>query len=367
MINPFAGIGGSVALKGSDGPLIRQKALELGASQLAMQKAEIALKQCIHLQDQIQILTGNEDLGENVAKKMGFEFTCVYQSTNKTTEPEDSIELLKVLNNYSLDILLFAGGDGTARIVADCVKEELPVLGIPAGCKIHSGVFAITPSAAGIVVQKHISGELLSLTQREVRDIDELEFRKGNVQAKHYGYLSVPTDLEYIQAVKMGGKESPELLIDELSDYLSAIMEDYPEHYFVIGSGSTIAKMMERINLENTLLGVDLVYGRESIAQDMTASQLQNLTKDKKVKLVVTVIGGQGHLFGRGNQQLSIEFLKTLDKKDIFIFANKQKILELDQAGLIIDSGDEEFDKTLSGSVPIITGYNDHTLYFIRS
>lgn len=366
LINPFAGIGGALALKGSDGEQIRERAMEAGATQQAMNKADRALELCTSLINQIAIYTGSHNLGENVSTARGFETHVVYSSISDTTEESDSVALIKALMAHQVDIILFAGGDGTARLLYDHIDSSTPVIGVPAGCKIHSGVYAITPEAAGTVLKKHINGELLSLMSSEVRDIDETLFRQGKVSAKHYGDMLVPNDLNYIQAVKMGGKESPELLIEEFADYLDELMHTHSDDYFVIASGSTINNMMQSLDLPNTLLGIDVVKNHEVIAQDVTAEHLLKITNGKPVKLVITVIGGQGHLFGRGNQQLSPAFIRRLEKDDMFIFATKEKILGLKQQGLISDSSDPLLDESMAGAISIITGYKDHTLYFVR-
>jgi len=242
----------------------------------------------------------------------------------------------------------------------------LPVLGIPAGCKIHSGVYAITPKSAGIVLQKVIKGELLSLHSGEVRDIDEALFRQGKVMSKHYGEMKVPSELTYIQAVKMGGKESDELLLDAISDYLIEIMQDEPDTLFVMGSGSTVDAIMQQASLPNTLLGVDVVKNLEVVAKDLSARELLSITADKKTKLVATIIGGQGHILGRGNQQLSPAFIKQIGKSNIMLVATKAKLHLLGDKGLISDSSDAALDLELAGPISVITGYRDEVLYFIR-
>ena len=260
IVNPFAGIGGALALKGSDGVAIRSKALAAGAPQLAMQKMRIALSQCADLTDAIQIYTGAGDMGENIASTLSFAYELVHTPAAAQTEIEDTLILVRALQDKKVDLILFAGGDGTARNICSVIGNSLPVLGVPAGCKIHSGVYAITPKAAGKVLAQVVKGELVSLQEVEVRDIDEDLFRQGKVLSKHYGEMQVPLELSYIQAVKMGGKESDELLLDDIAEYVLEIMQDNQAHYFVMGSGSTVDAIMNYAGLPNTLLGVDIVY-----------------------------------------------------------------------------------------------------------
>jgi predicted polyphosphate/ATP-dependent NAD kinase len=264
---------------------------------------------------------------------------------------------------HHIDVLLFAGGDGTARNIYEAVDEAVPVLGIPAGVKIHSGVYAVTPHAAGLVIEKMINQELVSLLETSVMDIDEDAFRNGVVRAKQYGEMRVPAEHRYVQATKSGGREVEELVLQDIADYIKDNMDD--DDYYLIGSGSTCAFLMDTLGLENTLLGIDGVHDGQVIAKDMTEEDiLQLLTEHPgKVKLVITVIGGQGHIIGRGNQQLSSSVLSKLDQEDIFIIATKTKLKELDGRPLIVDSDDPELNRHFAGVMRVITGYEDFVLY----
>ena len=190
VVNPFAGIGGALALKGSDGADVREKALAMGAIVEA-------------LSEQFTIVTAAGEMGEDVCASLGLPFEVVYKSASQQTEGEDTERAVQAFLNCNLDVILFAGGDGTARNVCKVVGEKVPVLGVPAGCKIHSGVYCVTPSAAGQVISQMIKGEIVSVMEGEVRDIDENAFRTGKVIAKHYGEMRVPAELTYVQAVKM--------------------------------------------------------------------------------------------------------------------------------------------------------------------
>jgi predicted polyphosphate/ATP-dependent NAD kinase len=187
------------------------------------------------------------------------------------------------------------------------------------------------------------------------------------VNARQFGEMQVPTELRYIQAVKMGGKESDELVLADIAAHIIEIIEDNPEQLFVMGSGSTVEFIMQELGIENTLLGVDVIKNKQLIASDVTANQLLTLTANQSCKLVLTLIGGQGHIIGRGNQQLSADFLKQLGKENILLIATKNKISNLSGRPLIVDSGDLVVDQQLSGLVSIITGYHDQVLYPIAN
>lgn len=362
IVNPYAGIGGSTALKGSDGEETRTLALSRGAELLANKKTKIALSE-LPSNANVKFLTASGDMGETAANELGFPVEVVYQPKHKQTEAEDTKALAQRLLDKRVDIIVFAGGDGTATDIYNTVQNRIPVLGIPAGCKIHSGVYAVSPKSAGKVLKLIVDGELVSVRDAEVRDIDEIAFRKGKVIARPVGDMQVPEELRYIQAVKMGGKEVDELVIADIADYLQEVMDEHEDTYFVIGSGSTIDGVMSTLNLQNTLLGVDLVKNSQVIASDVTAAKLLEMTEHRKVKIIVTVIGGQGHIFGRGNQQISPALIRRAGLENIIVVASKSKLQGLEGRPLLVDTGDPSLDFELSGRINVICGFRDHVLY----
>jgi len=367
LVNPYAGIGGALALKGSDGAEIREKALAMGAQKKALDKTRITLEHIVSIKNQVQLYVAAGDMGETLVKEMGFNYNVVYQPKNTQTESQDSESTAQALLAQQVDLILFAGGDGTARNVCHVIGSSVPVLGVPAGCKIHSAVYAITPAAAGRVLKQVIKGEIVSVSDAEVMDIDEALFRQGKVNARQFGEMQVPTELRYIQAVKMGGKESDELVLADIAAHIIEIIADNPNQQFVMGSGSTVDFIMQELGIKNTLLGVDIIKNRQLIASDVTASELLALTDNQNHKLVLTLIGGQGHIIGRGNQQLSSSFLAQLGKENILLIATKSKISNLSGRPLIVDSGEVVVDQQLSGLISIITGYHDQVLYPIAN
>ena len=361
VVNPYAGIGGAIALKGSDGADIREKALKAGAERKAMQRAETALKILQNYQKQLDFVTCGGEMGANVLKSLGFSYQTVFNPNAQETSSDDTKQAVKAIIDKNVDILLFAGGDGTARDVYSVVPDNQLVLGIPAGVKIHSGVYAISPTAAGRVIEKILKGELSSIHESDVMDIDESAFREGVVKARRYGEMSVPAELEYVQAVKMGGKESDELVLDDIA---AEIIERVDDELLVMGSGSTVAAIMDDMGIENTLLGVDLVQDDALIKSDITEKELFEAVSKSvgSVKLIITLIGGQGHLFGRGNQQLSPRVIRAIGKDNIWVVATKAKLKSLNNQPLRVDTGDSELDNELSGTIRVITGYHDEVL-----
>ena len=363
IINPFAGIGGALALKGSDGAEIREQALKMGAEPKAGGKTKLALQQLCELQGRIKIFTASGGMGEQIALDLGFTPQVVYRPAQQQTEGKDSENAAQALLEQGVDLILFAGGDGTARNICKVIEHKVPVLGVPAGCKIHSGVYAITPQAAGRVVAMLVRGEIVSLSDGLVMDIDEALFRQGRVNARQYGEMRVPSELRYIQAVKMGGKESDELVLADIAAHVIEQMEQHPDTMFVMGSGSTVDFVMHELGLANTLLGVDVVQNKQLVGTDLSAQGLLEQVQHTPVKLVITLIGGQGHIFGRGNQQLSPEVLRLIGRENILTIASKSKLQALASKPLIADTGDLALDAELAGVIPVITGYHDQVLY----
>lgn len=361
IINPLAGLGGSVALKGSDG--VADEALARGAKPKSHLRMQQALEVILPYRDRIEIITASGSMGESLAKEMGFDVRVVHR-VGEETEATDTQAVVKVLLEETLDLLLFAGGDGTARDIYEVAGDNLPVLGVPAGVKIHSGVYGITPHASGAVVKMLLDGELVSLMNADVMDIDETAFRQGIVKARRFGEMLVPAEPRYIQSVKMGGVEVDELM---LLDIAAEVLDTMEDELYIMGSGTTVAAVMDELQLDNTLLGVDLVRDRELVASDLSAAQLLEQTIDQPVKLVITLIGGQGHILGRGNQQLSSELIKRVTKENIIILATKTKLKALEGRPLIVDSGDPELDRALCGYYRVITGFHDHVMYQVAN
>ncbi|BBB26475.1 ATP-NAD kinase family protein [Amphritea japonica] len=359
IINPLAGVGGSVGLKGSDGEATAKKALALGAEPKANLRSQQALEPLKGLE--IELITYPGEMGEDCARVAGFDPQVLGAIKQGHTSAADTERAAREMAALGVDLILFAGGDGTARNICHAIGDSTPVLGIPAGVKIHSGVYTVTPKAAGEVVAMLVRGELVTLADQEVRDIDEEAFREGRVRAKYYGELLVPEEGRFMQHTKEGGREIEELVLDDIAADFTETMED--DVRYIMGSGSTVQALMEHLGLDNTLLGVDLIENGKLIGSDLTAQQLLAMTEGRKARLVITVIGGQGHIIGRGNQQLSPELLRRLGRDNIIVVATKSKLKELDGRPLIVDSGDVELNHQLSGLIRIITGYRDAVLY----
>lgn len=362
IINPIAGMGGSVGLKGTDGVL--DEAIKRGAVSHALEKAHIALERLTHLKNNMLVVTCSDKMGEDAAKSLGFKTKIVYRHDLERTTSLDTVNAARLLLHENVDLLLFVGGDGTARDIYNGVLENIICLGIPAGVKIHSPVFAQSPFKAGEIAKLFVEGKTTLTKEVEVIDIDEDEYRRGNVNTMLYGYLNVPVERHLMQ-----NKKSPSPLSQKSQQYAIAdevIKEMEPDTYYIIGPGSTTRAVMEVLDLKNTLIGVDIILNKKLVANDLTEEQILNYISQKPSKLIITPTGGQGFLLGRGNQQISSQVIKKLGKKNIIVISTKEKISNLQGEPLLVDTGSEETDNMIKGYIKIITGYKEAVMYKIK-
>ena len=369
VVNPLAGLGGSLGLKGSDGDVLRQRLPGLTPQQRhrALDRVERALRPLLAAGDSVRYSTWSGDMGAETLHALGITHQVLGAADADVTSAADTRQAVQALRAVGVDLILFAGGDGTARDIFDVVGDSFPVLGIPAGVKMHSGVFAVSPEAAGELLLQLASGGLVGLIPREVRDIDEEAFRHDQVRSRFYGDMLVPGEGRYLQHTKVGGRESPELVANDIADWLVEHMEQ--GRTYLIGPGSTTAAIMARLNLANTLLGVDVVRDGTLLANDADEETLlaQLAAAVGGASIVVTIIGGQGNLFGRGNQQFSPEVIRAVGLDNIVIVAAKSKIAALEGRPLLVDTNDPELDRALCGWRTVITGYEDRILYRVAA
>ena len=358
VLNPFAGMGGPTGLKGTDGMV--DEAIRRGGRSRVMERVSACIGALT--EDDIDWLTLPAEMGGGLLSRLGVSHRVVGSFSEGQTTAEDTKKGVAALEQEDIDLLMFAGGDGTARDVFDGHESCPAVLGIPCGVKMHSGVFATTPGAAAALIDKLVRGELLSVIDAEVRDIDENSFRQGIVKTRFYGELPIPDDLRYMQQTKVGGREVEELVIQELAADFIENMD--PQVLYVMGSGSTVSGAMDAMGLNSTLLGIDVIRGGEIVALDVSEVELlQLLEGGVPARIIITAISGQGHILGRGNQQLSPDVIRQVGSDQIDILASKSKLAGLDRRPLLVDTGDEQLDAELRGVRTVLTGYEDRVLY----
>lgn len=354
IVNPIAGMGGRVGLKGTDGPDILNKAIQLGASKEAPNMALSALRRLEPLKGELCVLTASGEMGEDQCKALGFRHEVVHRTAD-VTGSGDTASAARIMERKGAELILFAGGDGTARDVFKAVENRVPALGIPAGVKIYSPVYGNTPQSAGELALRYLRDGNLPLLAEEVVDADEEAIRMNQVRTEFFGCLTVPYKKEYLQ-----NKKAPTPL-DEAESRM-AIALDVVDHmeagvYYLVGPGTTAAAVMEKLNLPNTLLGVDVVRDGKLVKGDCNERDLLEILGDGSGKLIITPTGGQGYLLGRGNQQISPAVLERIGKENVIIIAVNSKIIELQGRPFLIDTGDESMDQRLSGYYRIKIGY----------
>jgi predicted polyphosphate/ATP-dependent NAD kinase len=360
IVNPIAGIGGRVGLKGSDGAEIQKKALALGAVPQSLNRAIQALEGLKPV-DELEVITYPGEMGEEAARACGLEPTVIGSIEPGETTPEDTMNAAREMLRLHVDLLLFAGGDGTARDIYNAIGGELPALGIPAGVKIHSAVFGANPMSAGDLAASYLRGKVSNLREAEVMDIDEEAVRRGVVSAKLYGYLKVPFQRRLLQGLKTPSSPGQQTAMAAIAADVVSNMED--GWLYIIGPGTTTRAITSRLGLDKTLIGVDVVADGELVAADLNESQLLELLEGRKAKIVVTPIGGQGCIFGRGNQQISPKVIKKVGRENILVVSTTGKIHSLRGRPLWVDTGDRAVDEMLSGYTRVITGYDEQIVY----
>lgn len=362
IVNPFAGVGGPLGLKGSDGEAVSNRAQQEGLIGRSSKRATEALRH-IQAPERVCVYCYSGVMGEKAARDAKLSVEVIGRVDALQSTAEDTVRAAKELKGCGVDLLVFVGGDGTARDICRALGSDVLVLGIPAGVKMHSGVYAISPQGAGEVINMLISARLVDVGLAEVRDIDEEAFRQGVVKSRFYGELLVPREGRFLQQTKSSGREVEELV---LADIGADIVESLEAGcLYLVGPGTTPQSVMQTLNLDNSLLGVDAFMDEALVALDLDEKSILALISKHSaaVKIIVTAIGGQGHIFGRGNQQFSPAVIRAVGVDNVIVLATKTKIVELEGRPLLVDTNDPSLDELLGGYRQVITGYHDTIVY----
>lgn len=357
IVNPIAGMGGSVGLKGTDGDMY-QKAVELGSKPVASERINEVLS--LVTRNDIHFIVAKGKMGEEYIKKFHFDYEVIGEIEEKTSS-DDTIKILEEMKAMNIDILIFVGGDGTARDVLRVVGMDIPVIGVPSGVKMFSSVFTLSAHAAAEMINC-FGNHFIDM---EVLDINEEAFRNNRLDAKLYGYVRVP-DIKHL----LQGKKAPSNVSssdinkkEEVADYVFENMEDGV--VYILGPGTTLKAIADRLGVKKTILGVDAVLNSQLIGIDISENNiLELLEKYNMVRIIVTPIGGNGFIFGRGSKQISSKVLDLVKKENIIIVSTIDKIGGLNC--LRVDTGDYNVDKILSGSINVIIGYNEEIVMEVK-
>ncbi len=351
IVNPIAGMGGSVGLKGTDGEM-RHRAVALGARPVAPGRAREFVSR-LACRERICLLLAPGPMGADYLDEVDVESQLV-GTVSSETSPADTRRIALEMREQGAGLLVFVGGDGTARNICDAVGTEIPVVGVPSGVKVYSAVFANSVHGAASMVDAFVEGT--DLAEEEVLDIDEEAFRHGLLDARLYGYLLVPRLEKFLQ----GGKEasgaggSPLENKQEIGEYVAEEMT--ADVLYLLGPGTTVKAIADALNLDKTLLGVDAVYNRGGVGSDLNEQGiLKLLDQYPQRRIIVTPIGGSGFIFGRGNRQFTPEVIRRVGRENITVVANRDKLAKL--PSLRVDTDDAALNQQFAGFIDVVTGY----------
>jgi predicted polyphosphate/ATP-dependent NAD kinase len=360
IVNPIAGIGGRVGLKGSDGEAIQHQAFSLGAVPQALHRASQALDRIASFQHELEIITYPGEMGRDATRCAGLESTVTGSIHPGKTSGADTQRAARSLLEAGVDLILFAGGDGTARDIYTAIGEQAVVLGIPAGVKIHSGAFATNPGHAGDLALLYLQGKA-GCRSAEVLDIDEQAVRDGYLSARLFGYLQIPFRRSLIQGPKSANLSRGAGLLEAIAQETIQRMES--GWLYILGPGTTTRSVASALGLGKTLLGVDVIQDRKIIAQDINETRLLALLEGRKAKIILSPIGGQGFILGRGNQQISPAVIQKVGIQNLLVISDPEKINSLHGQPLLVDTGDPTLDQDLQGYLRVITGFKEEVVY----
>ena len=367
IVNPIAGMGGRVGLKGTDGSETLALAIERGATPVAPARAETVLRLIAERApgQGLELFVGSGPMGEDEAKAAWVPAKAVGRAAGRGRDEAPRIPRRRPAPCWAagVDLLLFVGGDGTARDVCAAIGTSLPALGVPAGVKMHSAVFATGPRAAADAALDYLADpDPASCTDREVMDVDEDALRSGRVSARPYGVLRVPSAGRLLQSLKSTGRGDEAAEVSVLGRAVARRLAR--PGLVILGPGTTTRAVGEALGVSTTLLGVDVVFlnpdgSAELRAADAAEADLLRLTASGgPVTIVVSPVGGQGFVLGRGNQQLSARVIRQVGPGNLVVAATPAKLAELGGRPLLLDTGDPELDRELTGYVRVVTGPN---------
>jgi predicted polyphosphate/ATP-dependent NAD kinase len=360
IVNPVAGMGGSVGLKGTDGRMY-QKALELGAEPVTPARTQDLLTHLEH-KDDVSLLVAPGEMGEQYMASLGLPFEVIGE-IGEATSARDTKRIAREMLDRDIDLLIFVGGDGTARDICDAVGARLPVVAVPAGVKAFSAAFAVSARAAAEMVDAFLGGT--EVTEEEVLDIDEEAFREDRLASKLYGYLLVPEVRRFLQPGKAASSISKASMQSkqEIAAYIVEEMD--PETLYLLGPGTTLRAITDELGLSKTLLGVDAVSGGELVGEDLNERGILALLEHyDNCRILATPIGGNGFILGRGSKQFTPTVVRQVGTKNIRVVGTRDKLSQLDC--LRIDTGDAELDEMLSGYTQVMVGHGQTMLMEVR-
>jgi predicted polyphosphate/ATP-dependent NAD kinase len=360
IVNPIAGMGGRVGLKGTDGVL--NKAVMLGAKPVAPQKAEEMLREFCSISTShhdLHWITCGGDMGNSELESVSIKNKqIIYSPSGNTTSADDTKNACKKLLECPINLLVFCGGDGTTRDIFTVIDKKFPLLGIPAGVKMHSGVFGINTIATAKMLNEFIN-KRLTIGDAEIMDLDEELYRRGEWKVRLFGVARGIVEPTYIQVGKACFESvSDEEVKDELAEHVNDELEKHPDWLFLFCAGGTIDYIAKKLNIQHTLLGIDAIHQKQILVKDVNEEQILTLLKKyPKAKILLSPIGAQGFILGRGNLQLSPAVINKIGIDNIIVVATPSKLIHTPI--LRVDTGDKKLDHlfAMQGYLMVVIGY----------
>jgi len=376
VVNPVAGMGGKVGLKGTDTFRILKEALRRGAKPISNERTERFLVELIKYPEhkKITFVIPEGNMGANIISSLEYLSSSLIWNTisqvkiPQTTTRGDTIAVAKYFKKINVDLIIFVGGDGTARDILDAVGDNFPILGIPSGVKVHSGVFALSIEKGVEILRSFVQNQI-EFVLSEIIDLNEAEFRQDRIVTKLFGVGLVPRDPSLMQSIKTA---SPILTSER--DNLQGIIKSFkelldPRILYFLGSGSTLKELAKAFGNEvyekKTLLGIDAVQNFTLVAKDLAENDILCYLRDEKphqIKIIVTPIGGQGFIFGRGNQPFSPVVIRKIGFDRIEVVATRSKIEQLTNMKLHVDTGDYDLDQQFIGYIKVLVDYETYLM-----
>ena len=360
LVNPIAGMGGKVGLKGTDG--VYKKAKKLGAKPISKKKENKTIKNFNEKnkkKKEIIWYTCKGKMGYEILNKNGIEnIKVLYEPNKNITSSEDTHKACKKFLEKKVDLILFCGGDGTTRDIYNIIQDKIPILGIPSGVKMHSGVFAINTEASAKILYEFIN-ERLTVGEAEIMDLDEKRYRKGEWHVKLFGIAKGVVEPTNVQVGKASFQSvSDNHIKDEITDHIEDEIKENNDYLFLFGPGGTIDYITEKLGYKNTLLGIDALYKKKIVGNDLNEKKLLNLLKKhSKAKVILSPIGAQGFILGRGNLQLSPEVIRKIGLDNIIVISTPSKLKSTPV--LRVDTGDIKLDEKFKEKefIMVVIGY----------
>ena len=375
VVNPIAGMGGRVGLKGTDGRETYEEAVRRGAEPSSLEQM---IRSIVFLRKVIKdgrLFTallcegsmGGTRLHGAISTIGGASVRSVYDPVDPTTSL-DTINAVKAMIDEGVDLIMFAGGDGTVRDIVRGMEqhdqsEPCLILGVPAGVKMHSSVFALSPESAGELAAAFLEGDTYP-SDREVMDVDEENYRNGVLSVKLHGYARVPMLEGRLQPSKSTEYKDDRADKEGIAEEMAYTIKENGDNVFFLGAGTTLYEIKKRLGIEGTLLGVDAVRAGELVQKDIWERQMLDILEDGPGRMILAPIGRQGFLLGRGNQQFSPGVIRRVGIENILVVSTRAKMDEMDK--LVIYTGDRELDERFPKFLRVLTSPGRYRMVGVR-